>query len=83
MVRRTKEEDRRIDEAVGRRLAAIRKAREMTQIDLAAALGVTQAHLSKYERGEVRMTAAGLLKASKALKVSSDELLGLRKARLA
>lgn len=82
-MRRTKEENRRIDRAIGRRLAEIRRAREMTQIDLAAALGVTQAHLSKYERGDVRMTAVGILKAAKALKVSSDELLGLRKSRLA
>lgn len=61
---------------VGARLAARRKERGLTQIELAQKLGVTQAVLSKYERGEVRLTAQTLIRLSENLSISIDELLG-------
>lgn len=79
-VRKRSDEDRPLDAAIGERLARLRSKREMTQVELAKALGVSQAMLSRYEKGEVRLTAPAVVKIAKALKVSTDELLGVKKS---
>ena len=65
---------------VGSRLAAVRKARNVTQIQLAERLGITQSMLSKYERGDLRLHGAMLVRIAETLAVSVDELLGVRAA---
>jgi transcriptional regulator with XRE-family HTH domain len=65
------------------RLATIRKARGVTQIDLSARLGITQSMLSKYERGDLRLHGAMLARLSEILSVSTDELLGVHVTPLA
>jgi transcriptional regulator with XRE-family HTH domain len=62
----------------GSRLAAVRKTRGVTQIDLAARLGITQSMLSKYERGDLRLHGAMLTRIAESLSVSTDELLGIK-----
>jgi transcriptional regulator with XRE-family HTH domain len=50
----------RIDAHVGRRLFALRKARGLTQKQLADRLGLTHKQVQKYEKGSNRMTAVTL-----------------------
>jgi transcriptional regulator with XRE-family HTH domain len=64
-------------EQVGLRLAQLRKARGFTQTEIAEGLGVTQAHISEYERGRVNLTSDTIIQLTQILKVSADELLGL------
>jgi len=62
----------------GHRLTEIRKSRNVTQVELAEHLGITQANVSLYERGEVRIPSDLVVKIARFLHVSSDELLGLQ-----
>lgn len=62
----------------GERLAAVRKARNVTQVQLAERLGITQSMLSKYERGDLRLHGAMLIRIAEILAVSIDELLGIK-----
>ena len=64
--------------AVGRRLAQIRKGRGITQVEMAKLLGVVQSGYSAYERGIVRIHAELLIQLCQLLKVSADEILGLK-----
>lgn len=59
------------------RLRAVREDRDMSQADMAAALGTTKQQYGKYERGEQEMTASRLAAVCRLLGVSSDYLLGL------
>jgi transcriptional regulator with XRE-family HTH domain len=62
--------------ACGPRVAAIRKTRGITQIELAHKLGITQGSLSKYESGEIRLHSDLLAKLADLLGVSIDEIFG-------
>ena len=66
------------DAAVGQRLAALRRARGLTQTELADKLGVGQAVVSQYERGVTGLDGRLVLQLCRILKVPSDELLGLK-----
>jgi transcriptional regulator with XRE-family HTH domain len=77
MPRRKKE-----DSSFGPRLTAIRKARGLTQVELAQAAGSTQRSISYYENDDGIPPAAAVIALAKALRVSSDELLGLKPPRL-
>jgi transcriptional regulator with XRE-family HTH domain len=68
-----------IDGRVGRRLADLRKQRGMSQAELARKLGVPQQYVSAYERGRLRMYARHIIKVARALQISADDLLGLRR----
>ncbi|TQE95331.1 MAG: helix-turn-helix transcriptional regulator [Spiribacter salinus] len=65
----------------GRRLHAIRQARGMTQVALAEAAGMSQRMVSHYECEIENPTAEMVVRLAKALKVSTDELLGVRTPR--
>jgi transcriptional regulator with XRE-family HTH domain len=65
----------------GVRLARLRKNRGLTQAQLAAAAGVTQANISYYENGARDPTASTIAILSRALRVSTDVLLGMKPAR--
>jgi len=67
-------------ETIAQRLARIRRERGMTQVELAERLGVAQPVVSDYERGELRLHGQLIVKLSQILGVSSEELLGLKKA---
>ncbi len=61
----------------GTRLLAARRARSMTQTQLAEAIGSTQKAISYYEATGGNPSAEVITKIAKALGTSSDDLLGL------
>jgi len=63
------------------RLLNLRKARGMTQIALAEAIGTTQRVVSYYETEADNPSADVLVSLGKALRVSTDELLGVKPIR--
>jgi transcriptional regulator with XRE-family HTH domain len=69
--------------AFGKRLFTLRKARGLTQVQLAEALGTTQRVISYYETDAELPPASALIPLSRVLKISTDELLGIRPARIA
>jgi transcriptional regulator with XRE-family HTH domain len=74
------ESGREAVETIAQRLARIRRERGLTQVELAQRLGVAQPVVSDYERGELRLHGQLIVKLSQILGVSSEELLGLKKA---
>jgi len=67
-------------QAIGRKISALRKERDMTQVDLADKLGVTYQAVSSWERGNSMPDIAKLPDISQVLAVSIDELLENEKA---
>jgi len=63
---------------IGKRLAFLRKMRGATQVEIADQLGMTQALVSDYERGKLRLHGGLVVAFAKALRVSADEILGLK-----
>jgi transcriptional regulator with XRE-family HTH domain len=63
---------------IGKRLSEIRKSRGFTQVEIAEALGMTQALVSDYERGKLRLHGGLVVAFAKALRVSTDDILGLK-----
>lgn len=57
------------------RLAALRKSRGLSQKALAAAIGVHETHLRRYEAGRSQPTLEVLQNLARTLRVSSDVLL--------
>lgn len=65
-------------EGFGRRLAAIRKQRGVTQAQLGDAVGVSNRVIAYYETESDQPPGALLVDICQALKVSADELLGIK-----
>jgi transcriptional regulator with XRE-family HTH domain len=65
-------------EGFGRRLAALRQSRGMTQTELGDAAGVSQRVVAYYESESAQPPGSLLVNFARALKVSTDELLGVR-----
>lgn len=65
---------------VGNRLRRLRTERGITQVELAKKMKMRQALISDYELGKLRMHSGVIVGFAKALKVSTDELLGLKKS---
>jgi len=65
--------------SIGSRLSQIRKEKGYTQIELAKKTGLTQALISSYERGRLRLSAETVIRFAKALGVSTDDILGFTK----
>ncbi len=59
-----------VDVHVGRRLRELRKAANLSQTDVATALGLSFQQVQKYERGSNRISASKLHEASKLLGVT-------------
>jgi transcriptional regulator with XRE-family HTH domain len=62
--------------AFGNRLKEIRKRRGLSQVELAARLGLHQSLISQYERGYLRLHGALLVRLAQALDTTPDEILG-------
>src|SRR3990172_1773146 len=62
----------------GERLIRLRKARGLTQVQLADAMGSTQRAISYYENHASYPPAPALVALAKALRVTTDEILGLK-----
>jgi transcriptional regulator with XRE-family HTH domain len=68
-----------VDETtIGHRLREIRRRRGLTQTEVAEQLGIDQTLVSNYERGAARLHGALVAGFAKALRVSADEILGLK-----
>ncbi len=67
----------------GERLIAIRKARGLTQVQLAEMAGTTQRAISYYETEAGFPPAPAVIDLAKALQVTADELLGIRPPKVA
>lgn len=65
----------RSDCAVGREIRELRRAKMMTQKDLAVMVGVTGAQLHRYETGATRIAASRLIAIADALEVGPDRLI--------
>jgi transcriptional regulator with XRE-family HTH domain len=61
---------------VGRRVRELRIAADLTQAQLAKTLGTTQTALSEIERGNRGLSVQQVVKLSRALKTSPNEILG-------
>lgn len=68
-------------EAIGQRLAAFRKARGITQVELAHRLEVSQAVISRYERGDLLLHGELIAQLAGILRVTTDALLGVEKSK--
>jgi len=65
----------RSDCAVGREIRELRRAKMMTQKDLAVMVGVTGAQLHRYETGATRIAASRLIAIADALEVGPARLI--------
>ena len=60
---------------IGKRIAQIRKAQNLTQTQLAEQLGIAQQTMAHYEGGSLRNSVATLLATADALNVMVDDFL--------
>jgi transcriptional regulator with XRE-family HTH domain len=74
-IRPKKKQTQVTKQELGHRLRAIRRSRGITQREVAEILGTNQSHISNVERGARGLTIQQVVKLSKALRVSADELL--------
>jgi len=66
---------------LGQRITRLRKQRGYTQTELAQKMGSIQALVSDYERNKLRPHAEMVIRFAQALDISTDQLLGLEKAK--
>ncbi len=66
------------DSSFGPRLATLRKARGLTQVQLAEAANTTQRSISYYENDDGVPPSSVVMGLAQALQISADELLGLK-----
>ncbi len=64
------------DFSIGSKVRELRRARMITQKELAAMVGVTGAQLHRYEMGTTRVAASRLISIAEALGVNADTLMG-------
>jgi transcriptional regulator with XRE-family HTH domain len=69
-------EERAFFVSLGERIATLRRTRDITQVQLAEALGVSQQTLQSYEVGRRRLPVSALPVVARTLSVSLDELFG-------
>ena len=70
------------NEPFGKRIATIRKAKGLTQLELAAKIGASRRVIAYYECQSSHVPANLLLPIAKALKISVDALVGLKKEEI-
>ena len=58
------------------RLKPLRKAKEMTQVEMAEFLGITDRHYQKIEYGQINVPATTLIALADYFHVTTDYLLG-------
>lgn len=70
------DDDRAFFVALGERMTQFRKARGITQVQMAATLGVSQQTYQSYEVGRRRIQVSALPVVARALSVSLEDLFG-------
>lgn len=68
-------EDKQFYRELGQRVARIRKAQGLTQVQLAEKLGIAQQTMAHYEGGSLRISVALLKAVARTLDVSVEDLL--------
>ena len=71
------DDERAFFKRLGAHVAKLRKARDITQVQLAEHLGVSQQTVNAYETGYRRLPVSALPPLAKFLGVSLDELVGM------
>lgn len=74
-----KQESHAYYKALGAHLALLRKARGMTQAELARAIGVSQQAVFAYELGERRVSVFIMTRLAKVFTIAPEELMGINK----
>lgn len=69
-------DDKAFYQQMGQRIATLRKEHNLTQQQLAEALGIAQQTLAHYEGGHLRIAVAMLPPLAKLLSVTIEELIG-------
>ena len=64
-----------INQRLAARFRAARLARGMTQVELAAATGRTQAYISKFESGQLRLDVADFILFARCLGLDAHQLI--------
>lgn len=72
-----KQESRAYFKALGAHISLLRKAKGMTQAELARAIGVSQQAVFAYELGERRVSVLILIKVAKVFSIPVEELVGM------
>jgi transcriptional regulator with XRE-family HTH domain len=67
-----------LEQAIGARIAELRRRQAMTQGALASKLSTSQAVISRYEKGKLRLHAALIAEVARSVQASADEILGLK-----
>jgi transcriptional regulator with XRE-family HTH domain len=75
--------ERSFFEHLGARIADLRKQQNITQVEMAKALGVSQQTINSYEVGRRRVPVSALSTLARTLGVSLEELLGEESAAAA
>jgi transcriptional regulator with XRE-family HTH domain len=68
--------ERAFFERLGTRVAELRRAQNITQVEMAATLGVSQQTINSYEVGRRRIPVSALPTLARSLGVSLEELFG-------
>ena len=76
--RKEKLPDLNLSQSIGENISRIRKSRGLTQIELGELIGINQYQISDYEIGRLHLSDEMIIRFAKALKASSDEILGLK-----
>jgi len=66
------------DKTIGQRIAYFRKKRGLTQTELAEIIGISQKLVAAYEKSYIRLYDEMIARFALALKVSADDLLGIK-----
>ena len=70
-----------VEQNLPKRLAELRKAEGLTQVQVAKKLGITQSSYAHYESGFRRVPLAMIPRIAEALNASEEELLGFRQQK--
>jgi len=69
-------------EAIAARIVKLRKLRGLTQKELAEKIGISRDSLASHESGRVHLNDEIIVRFALALRISTDELLGVKKGDL-
>ncbi|MCQ2574223.1 MAG: helix-turn-helix domain-containing protein [Treponema sp.] len=69
-----------LSQSIGQNIARIRKSRGLTQIELGNIIGINQYQISDYEIGRLHLSDEMIIRFAKALKTTSDDILGLKES---
>jgi transcriptional regulator with XRE-family HTH domain len=72
------DDEKRFYQQLGERVAGLRKEHQITQVQMAKILGISQQHVASYECGRRKIPVIMLPKLSKIFELSIDELIGVK-----